>query len=68
MKDFLRGTLATFLRLLFIVVSLVFLIGGMANLADSNTVLGAVLIVVGILFGCMASGIKYWIGHIFKIR
>jgi 1,4-dihydroxy-2-naphthoate octaprenyltransferase len=61
MRDFIAGTLGTLLRVVFVLIGIVLIISGLA----SDKILWAIL---GVIFLCMAAGIKYALGSIFRIR
>jgi hypothetical protein len=65
MKDFLRGTLGVFAQIVLLILGVV-LIGAscVAGLGVGNIV----LLVLGILCLCAVSGIRYWLGHIVRMR
>jgi 1,4-dihydroxy-2-naphthoate octaprenyltransferase len=61
MRDFIAGTPGTLLRVVFVLIGIVLIISGLA----SDKILWAIL---GVIFLCMAAGIKYALGSIFRIR
>ena len=65
MKDFLRGTFGVFAQIVLVVLGMV-LIGAscVAGLGPGNIV----LLVLGILCFCASAGIRYWLGHIVRMR
>ncbi len=71
MNDFLRGTLGRFLQIIFAVISLFLLFAGLMSCATGRTggqVIGWVLFLFGVLFGSAVFGIRYWLGHVVRIR
>jgi hypothetical protein len=65
MKDFLRGTLGVFAQIVLLILGIV-LIG--ASCVASLGVGNIVLLVLGILCLCAVAGIRYWLGHIVRMR
>jgi len=61
MRDFIAGTLGTLLRVVFILLGIIFIISAIA----SDKILWAIL---GVIFLCIAAGIKYALGSIFRMR
>lgn len=61
MRDFIAGTLGTLLRVVFILLGIIFIISGIV----SDKILWAIL---GVIFLCIAAGIKYALGSIFRMR
>jgi len=68
MKDFLAGTFGKFLQLVLSVLGLVFLIVGFVSCASENVTIGAILFLLGILCFCAVFGVRYWLGHIMRLR
>ena len=65
MKDFLRGTMGCALQIVLFVVGC-FLIA--YSVDTGSDVSQNLLIVLGILCFCAVTGIRYWLGNIFRIR
>lgn len=61
MRDFIAGTLGTLLRVVFILLGILFIISAIV----SDKILWAI---VGVIFLCIAAGIKYALGSIFRMR
>lgn len=71
MRDFLRGTLGKFLQILLALASVVLIFSGLlscGSLTTGGTILGWVLFILGILCGCGVFGIRYWLGHVIRMR
>ena len=61
MKDILRGAIGKFLEIVLAILGFIFLFAGIFS--------GNIGIVIpGILCWCLAFGIRYWLGHIFRSR
>lgn len=61
MGDFLRGTIGRLLQIVFVLLGLVLVFGGLFG--------GSGLAVVfGVVCWCAAFGIRYWLGHIIRQR
>ena len=61
MRDFLRGTIGKLLQVVLTILGFVFLFVGIFS--------GSIItVVVGILCWCIAFGIRYWLGQIFRHR
>ena len=61
LRDFLVGTFGKILQVLFVVVGLFLLIGGLFGGSGVGIVLGIVLL-------CMGAGMRYALGNIFRMR
>ena len=61
LRDFLVGTFGKILQVLFVVVGLGLLIGGLFGGSGVGIVLGIVLL-------CMGAGMRYALGSIFRMR
>jgi len=72
MRDFLIGTLGKFLQIILGLASIGFIFAGLlscgAAVTTGDKVIMGVLLLVGILCGCGVFGIRYWLGHIVRIR
>ncbi len=72
MNDFLRGTLGRLLQIVFSILSVILMFSGLmscgAGDSTGDTVLGWVLFILGVILGCAVFGIRYWLGHIGRIR
>jgi hypothetical protein len=64
MKDFLRGTFGVFAQIVLIILGIVLI--GVSCVAGSGV--GILLLVLGILCFCAVAGIRYWLGHIVRMR
>jgi len=65
MRDFLRGTLGILLQVVLTILGIGLL--GLSCLGGSSGG-GIILIILGILCFCAVGGIRYWLGHIARIR
>lgn len=71
MKDFLRGMFGRFLQIVLAVLCIILIFSGFFAYSAggaSQTVLGWVLFVLGILCGCAVFGIRYWLSSVVRIR
>ena len=71
MRDFLRGTLGRLLQLLLTGLSIIFILAGLISCAiggTGQTVTGWVLFILGLVFASAVFGIRYWLGHIVRLR
>ncbi len=72
MKDFLAGTFGKFLQLVFSVVGFGLLIAGLVSCGTTGGVggfaVGSLLILLGVLCFCAVFGVRYWLGHVMRIR
>jgi len=72
MNDFLRGTFGRLLQIVFSLLSLILIFSGIMScgvgVRSGDTVLGWILFVLGVVSGCAAFGVRYWLGHIGRIR
>jgi len=72
MRDFLRGTIGILLQWLLVLAGFVFLAGGWVTCGVGNstatTVIGGFLVILGIICFAAVAGIRYWLGHIVRIR
>lgn len=72
MKDFLRGALGTLLQWVLAFLSAMFFMGGLVSCMcaslNNTTSVGGVFIFLGVLCLCAIAGIRYWLGHIVRMR
>ena len=71
MGGFLKGTLGCLLQIILSVLSLILIFAGIASCSvggTGQTIVGWMLFVLGIVFGCAVVGIRYWLGHIIRTR
>jgi hypothetical protein len=71
MRDFLRGTLGRLLQIVLSILSLGLMFSGIMSCSlggTGQTVGGWILFVLGVVCGCAVFGIRYWLGHIVRIR
>lgn len=68
MEDFIKGTLGKFLQLVFSLGGFVLLVLGLISCAAGSGVGGGIFILLGILCFCAVFGVRYWLGHIMRIR
>jgi protein-S-isoprenylcysteine O-methyltransferase Ste14 len=61
MGDFIKGTLGTLGQVVLVILGF----GGILAGLFSGEIWALVL---GIIFLCMAAGIRYWLGHIIRTR
>jgi len=67
-RDFLAGTFGRFLQLVFSVVGLVLFIVGLVSCSDEQVALGGAFLLLSMLCFCAVFGVRYWLGHIMRIR
>lgn len=67
MRDFLKGTLGVFLQIILVILGIGLLATGLMS-CGNLMVAGGLLLVLGILCFCAVAGIRYWLGHIVRIR
>lgn len=65
MKDFLRGTLGVFAQIVLLMLGIVLLIGGCVASSGAGSI---AMLILGILCLCAVAGIRYWLGHIVRMR
>jgi hypothetical protein len=65
MKDFLRGTLGVFAQVLLLILGIALI--GVSCVAGSGAG-NIALLILGILCLCAVAGIRYWLGHIVRMR
>ena len=65
MKDFLRGTLGVLAQIVLLMLGIVLLIGGCVAGSGAGSI---AMIILGILCLCAVAGIRYWLGHIVRMR
>lgn len=68
MRDFLAGTFGRFLQLVFSVAGLVLFVVGLVSCGSERAVLGGVLLLLSVLSWCAVFGVRYWLGHIMRVR
>jgi protein-S-isoprenylcysteine O-methyltransferase Ste14 len=71
MGDFLRGTLGLFLQIILSIISIILIFVGFFSCAighGGQTVIGWILFILGVLCGCAVFGIRYWLGHVVRMR
>ncbi len=68
MKDFLRGTIGKLLQIFLNIIGLVFIAGSFFSCALDGVGQGSILTIVGILCLAASFGIRYWLGHIVRIK
>ena len=59
--DILKGAFGKLLEIVFTLTAFGMIIGGLFE-----GVIGIVL--GGVFFGCLAFGVRYWLGHIVRVR
>ena len=65
MKDFLRGTLGVLAQVVLLMLGIVLLIGGCVAGSGAASI---AMLILGILCLCAVAGIRYWLGHIVRMR
>jgi drug/metabolite transporter superfamily protein YnfA len=68
MRDFLKGTLGILAQVALGILGLIFFISGFVSCGTSHTTAGGVYIFLSILCWCAIGGIRYWLGHIVRMR
>jgi len=68
MKDFLKGTLGTLLQVVFLIAGFGFMAASFGSCTEGHTGWGAFYLFVGIILWCGIAGIRYALGHIFRLR
>ena len=68
MRDFLRGTLGILAQVALGIIGLILFISSLVSCGSSHTTAGGVYLFLGILCWCAISGIRYWLGHIVRMR
>ena len=68
MKDFLRGTLGKLAQIVLAILGVFFFISGLISCGSSHTTAGGIYLFLGILCWCAIGGIRYWLGHIVRMR
>jgi len=69
MKDFLRGTLGMLLQVVLNIAGLLLVgIGCVSCMFGEASGPGVVCAILGVLCFCAAFGIKYWLGHVARLR
>ncbi len=72
MNDFLKGTFGRLLQIVFGLLSIILIFSGIMScgFGDStgDTASGWILFILGVVSGCAVFGIRYWLGHIGRIR
>ena len=67
MRDFLKGTLGTVLQVVLVFLGVV-LLGASCVAGVYSSAMGIVCLVLSILCFCTVAGIRYWLGHIVRMR
>ena len=68
MRDFIRGTLGMLGQIFFLLLSVGLLLGSIGAFIGENAFLGIVLIILGIVSWCAIFGVRYWLGHVTRLR
>jgi hypothetical protein len=68
MRDFLRGTLGILAQVVLSIIGLIFLVASLVSCGSSHTAVGSLFFFFGILCWCAIGGIRYWLGHIVRMR
>jgi hypothetical protein len=68
MRDFLRGTLGRLAQVILGILGLFFLIVSLVSCGASHTAEGYIFLFLCILCWCAIGGIRYWLGHIVRMR
>ena len=71
MRDFLRGTFGKLLQIVFAFLSIILIFTGIMSCAvgsTGSTIGGWIMFILGILLGCASFGVRYWLGHIARVR
>jgi len=68
MRDFLRGTLGIFAQVLLGIIGFGLMITSLASCASSHSTAGGIYLLLAVLCWCAIGGIRYWLGHIVRMR
>jgi len=71
MGDFLKGMFGRLLQIILSILSIGLIFSGIMSCSiegANQTVGGWILFILGVLCGCAVFGIRYWLGHIARIR
>ncbi len=71
MRDFLRGTIGVLLQIVLLLLSFFLIFGGFFSCVagtKGGTQVGWVMFILGIVCLAGTAGIRYWLGHIVRIR
>ncbi len=71
MKDFLRGTLGRLLQIVLTIAAVILMFSGVNSCVTSDNpqnIGGWALFILGIISACGVFGVRYWLGHIGKLR
>jgi len=68
MKNFLRGTIGKLLQIILVILGFSFLVYGFDSCASSSRVSMWLFLVLSILCFSAAGGIRYWLGHIIRMK
>jgi hypothetical protein len=71
MKDFLLGTFGRLLQIVLGILSIFLMFSGLLSCSSGGTgqtIMGWILFILGVLCGCAVFGIRYWLGHIVRMR
>jgi len=65
MKDFLRGTLGVFAQIVLLMLGIGLLVTSCVAGSGAGSI---AMLVLGILCFCAVADIRYWLGHIVRMR
>jgi len=68
MGEFLKGTMGVFLQIILLILGIVLFIASFVSCGNDSMVTGGILLVLGILCFCAMVGIRYWLGHIVRMK
>jgi len=68
MRDFLRGTLGRLAMVALAIIGFIFMIISLVSCGSSHMVEGWLFFILGIVCWCAVGGVRYWLGHIVRMR
>lgn len=68
MQDFLKGMFGKLLQVILALLGIGLFIAGLISCASSHSVASGICLFLSLLCWCAIFGIRYWLGHIVRMR